>query len=129
MAATRVRRLDAAGDIMFGRGQASYLSGTEANAQRLRSNLRLILGEFFADTSVGVQTLPNENADAPPILGERPNLAYARAVFTNAILGSDGIASIDSIEMVIDTPTRELSVIADVVDDEANLIRIAESFP
>jgi hypothetical protein len=37
MATPRVRRVDAAGDMMFGRGQSSYLSGTEATAQRVRS--------------------------------------------------------------------------------------------
>ena len=129
MATPRVRRLDAAGDVMFGRGQGSYLSGTEATAQRVRSNLRLILGEFFADTSVGVPTVPNENADAPPILGERPNKSYARAVFTNAILGTEGIASIDSLEVSVDSSTRELTVIADVFDDDGNLLTISEALP
>jgi hypothetical protein len=129
MASARVRRVDAAGDMMFGRGQSSYLSGTEATAQRVRSALRLILGEVFYDTSVGVPTLPNVNADRPPILGERPNLSYARAVFTDAILGVDSVASIDSLEMTVDTPTRGIFVEADVFDVDGNLITINEAFP
>jgi len=129
MATPRVRRLDAAGDAMFGRGAASYIGGTDSTAQRVRSNLRLILGEFFADTGAGVPTLPQENADAPPILGERPNLPYAEAVFKNAILGTEGIASIESFSMSVDSSARELSVLADVFDDDGNLLTIEETVP
>jgi hypothetical protein len=78
---------------------------------------------------VGVPTLPNVNADQPPILGERPNLSYARAVFTDAILGVDSVASIDSLEMTVDTPTRGIFVEADVFDVDGNLITINEAFP
>jgi hypothetical protein len=129
MATPRVRRIDDAGDMLFGRGQASYLSGTEATAQRVRSALRLILGEVFYDTSAGVPTLPNVNADQPPILGERPNLSYARAVFTNAILGVEGVASVDSLLMTVDTRTRGLTVQADVFDVDGQLITLNEAFP
>lgn len=131
MATAPVRRLDANGDVMLGRGLASYLTGEDAVAQRLRSRLLLILGEWFVDTSAGVPWFQEEGSDAQPILGVPRNLAYAEAVIKEAILGTDGVASIESSEegfvMTVDSQSRGLTVQTTVILDSGVAVSVTVS--
>jgi hypothetical protein len=111
MATAPVRRLDPNGDFTFGRGKGDYLAGKEATYQRLVSRLRLITGEWFLDTTAGVPWLPQDGSDVAPILGVKPNLPYVEAVLTDAVLGTDGVDSLESpIVMEFDHNTRSMSV-------------------
>jgi hypothetical protein len=54
----RYRKLDANGDYVFGHGGQDFLVNTpEAVGQAVETGLRLFLGEYFADTSQGVDYL------------------------------------------------------------------------
>lgn len=113
-----VRKLDEAGDVMFGRGLQSFHSGSPATVQRTRTRLLLVLGEWFLDTSEGTPWWENEDSTARPIMGVTRNLGYAEAVLKARILGTDGIASIESWSMSFNGDTRKLSVSATVTDED-----------
>ena len=118
MTTAPVRRLDANGDVMFGSGHADYLTGRDAATQRVTSRLRLILGEWFLDIAKGIPWFQVEGSDTPPILGGKPNLAYAQALVTDTILGTDGIKSIASLSLEFDGDTRKLSIAAEIITDD-----------
>lgn len=127
--AAPVRRLDASGDWTFGRGQASYLTGQAAIGQRVRSTLRLFYAEFFADISAGVPYTVPEGSDVQPILGVPFNRSYTEAVIANAVLGCDGVASIESVVASMDTSTRQGEVTVDLIDETGAALSITEAFP
>lgn len=114
-----VRMLDAAGDVMFGRGLQSFHSGSPATIQRTRTRLLLVRGEWFLDTSEGVPWWDDPDApDVQPIMGVTRNLAYAEAILKARILGTDGVASLESFAMSFAPDTRRLSVSATVTDED-----------
>lgn len=85
----RYRRLDASGDAIFGGGQSSFLIDTpDAVEQAISTRLRLLLGEWFADTSQGVPW-------ATEILGKGTSSTYD-AVLRAQILGTEGVAAMIS---------------------------------
>lgn len=113
-----VRKLDEAGDVMFGRGLQSFHSGSPATVQRVRTRLLLVLGEWFLDTGEGTPWFENEDSNVQPIMGVPRNLGYAEAVLKARILGTDGVASLESFEMSFNGETRKLSVSATVTDED-----------
>ena len=48
------RRLDKDGDYILGRGSKEFLSGSEAVAQAIITNLKLLLGEWWEDVNNGL---------------------------------------------------------------------------
>ncbi len=112
MATTKhVRRLDANGDDMMGRGLQDFLYGAEATRQRLECDLKVILGEWFWDESDGVPWWKRTGSDVAPILGEMPgNQAYASAVLTARCLACNGVASISSFDLQFDRNTRAITM-------------------
>mgnify|MGYP001125351219 CR=1 FL=1 len=48
------RRLDANGDYVFGQGRSQFISGSEAVAQAVITNLKLLLGEWWEDVNNGL---------------------------------------------------------------------------
>ena len=112
MATKHVRKLDANGDIMAGRGFASLSYGSLATAQRVRSDLKVILGEWFLDASDGVPWY-QDGTDIEPILGKMPaNPGYAEAVLKARILKSNGVASITTFDLQLDRNTRAITISA-----------------
>lgn len=132
-----VRRLDSNHDITGGAGLASYATGSEATAQRVRTTILAILGEWWLDQTVGVPWCapedPNspDNAGVTPIMGGSggPNLSYAEAVLKAAILGVDGVATLDSFAMNFDHRTRALSVSASGTDVDGGTFAVAIQDP
>ena len=127
MATPPVRRLDANGDTLFGRGLSSYLRGPEATQQRVRSRLRLFFAEFFVDTSKGVPWTVPEDSEVQPILGVRPIRSYLEACVTDAVLGSEGVSSIESLDVFIDSAARSADIVVDVITDEGAALTIEET--
>lgn len=110
MPTPRVRRLDKNHDPYFGRGAMDYCSGAEAAQQSLRCRLLVILGEWFLDTSAGVPWWQPEDSDTQPIMGGPRNLQYAEATLKTAILGTDGVATLDTFSLTVNGKTRKLTV-------------------
>ncbi len=103
----RVRRLTKQHDMSFGFGRANLASQSEAVAQRVKTRLWLILGEWFMDTEAGIPYLTE-------ILGNRVDLGRAEATFKEAITGTEGVLELISFSVVADTTTRKLTVSASV---------------
>ncbi len=103
----RVRMLDAGGDMTFGGGAANFHTNTPAGvAQRISTRLRLILGEWYLDTTVGTDW-------GGKILGRHGTKSYD-AEIKRVILGTAGVSSIASYSSALSSD-RELSVSAAVL--------------
>jgi hypothetical protein len=100
---TRVRKLDANKDMTFGHSAADfYVNQAELVAQNIDTALRLILGEWFLDTTQGVDW-------GGKILGRTSNYD---AEFQRVILNVSGVDSIAS--YFSDLQDRTLSVTVQV---------------
>jgi hypothetical protein len=127
MGTLRVRRLDKNHDMTFGGGLRNIAGGAEGTAQRLRCRLLMIQGEWFLDTSAGVPWWQPEGNGVQPIMGASRNLQYAEAVLKTAILGTDGVATLESFSMSFNGTTRNLTVSASgttVDGDDFNIVQV-----
>jgi hypothetical protein len=96
----RVRRLDALGDMTFGRGQNNFwIDQPEGVAQMIMTRLRLNYGEWFADTSDGTPW----NAQ---VLGVRTQ-GTRDAVVRSRVFGTSGVQSMTGYNSVFDPNTRD----------------------
>ena len=85
----RYRKLDAAGDMVLGGGQAAfYRNQPEAVAQAVKTRLAMRLGEWFLDTSAGTPWNTK-------ILGKF-TIPTRDATIRARILGTTGVTSIDA---------------------------------
>jgi hypothetical protein len=132
-----VRRLDSNHDITGGAGLANYATGSEATAQRVRTTLLWVLGEWWLDATGGVPWFSPEEPSDPdytgvaPIIGGSgaPNLGYNETVLKAAILGVVGVATLDSFAMTLDHLTRVLSVDASGTDVDGGVWTVAFQDP
>ena len=89
------RKLDTNGDMVFGIGQAGFLSNTpETVAQAISTVLKLFQGEWFINTQDGVPYMDE-------VLGFG-NSIHFNFVIRDAILSTTGVLSIDSFSSYID---------------------------
>ncbi|MGU9992797.1 hypothetical protein D0839_16675 [Bordetella avium] len=103
----RYRKLDEAGDYIFGNGQADlYRDVPEAPAQAVGTRLRLWTNEWFANTAAGTPYLPF-------ILGRNTDSSYD-AVLMARILETTGVLRVDAYRSVLDREARKLSVAATI---------------
>lgn len=106
----RYRKLDAGGDYTFGRGQGSLLTDSpEAVAQAVMTRLRLLLGEWFADTSEGTPW-------ATEILGKHTQ-GTRDAALQQRILDTQGVLQIDSYDSAFDAESRTFSLNCTITTD------------
>ena len=97
----KVRKLDSVGDMNFGNGDYDFYKDTpETVAQIVLTTLKLWQGEWFLDDTLGV---PYSQA----ILGVGKQQTAEMAMRT-AILGVDGVKSLDYFEMSVATETRTI---------------------
>jgi hypothetical protein len=97
-------------DISIGHGRSDYLTGDAATIQTVRCELRLILGEWFLDTTRGVPWIRNKNAVAVPTLGRFPaDLPYAETTLKAVILGIPGVNALTSFDFSFNHETRAAS--------------------
>lgn len=109
------------GDVVLDGADLALVSDGESIAQAVRARLRLFLGEWFADLSVGVPYFQS-------ILVKNPNLVTVRAAIRQAIEQTPGIAEIASFSMTFDAGTRVLSVSFSATSDTGELVTFADSF-
>jgi hypothetical protein len=84
-------------------GELVLVTGEEAIEQQLRLRLKFFLGEFFLDELQGIPYYRE-------VFIKNPNLQLLRSIFTQAILSTPRIASVDSLELSIDGETRTLNL-------------------
>lgn len=83
----RIRAMDASGDMTFGSGARNFLANTPAAVgQLVKTRLLLRLGEWFIDTSAGVDW-------ANKILGRNTGATRDREL-RRVILRTEGVVSI-----------------------------------
>lgn len=112
----RYRKLDSNGDMAFGSQQANFWRDVpEAPAQAILTRLRLWLGEWFIDTTEGT---PYQQA----VLGMHTSATVEPAI-RRRILGTQGVTTIESFDMVRDTENRVVSINA-VVNTEYGTVEV-----
>ena len=103
----RVRKVDSAGDMLFGGDQAAFLRDTpEAVAQVVVSRLHLWSGEWFLDLNEGTPYTTE-------VLGKRTE-ATRDPVLRSRILDTPGVIEITAYDSVLNRQTRGLSVAATI---------------
>ena len=91
------------GDFAFTASRSlALVSGADALAQRLRGRLRLWLGEWFGDTSIGIPWLQ--------MLGTKDAQAYAEATLRRVVSSCPGVAAVESFDFAFDGATRSAQV-------------------
>lgn len=96
-----VRALNADNDWEFGRGQNDYKSGNDAISQNIQTRLSSFLGDCFFDQSAGL--------DWFNLLGSK-NLLALKLAINAAILNTEGITSIVSVDVLLEASTRLVTI-------------------
>ncbi|MBU6429434.1 MAG: hypothetical protein KGR26_10515 [Cyanobacteria bacterium REEB65] len=109
---------DLSGGALNLTGDASGETATQAVGVRLK----LILGEWFLDTRLGVDYFGTAFV-------KNPNLAAIEAMLQPAILDTPGIARIVSYSQVFDRMARQLTVTCTLLDDQGNSLGIQTTAP
>lgn len=117
----RVRKLDANGDMTLGRGVSDfYLNEPSGVGQCIVTRLKLILGEWFLDTTLGTDW-------GGKVIGRHGPKSYD-AEIRRVILGTPGVDSIVSYESSR-TADRRLTISAQVLTiySATQIVTIAET--
>lgn len=103
----RYRKLTADGDMVFGKGSnGHYRDQPEAVAQLVRTRLRLMLGEWFLDTTDGTPWLTK-------VLGKYTEATRTLAL-KDRILSTPGVQSVDSYSAAFDPDKRVFNMQATI---------------
>lgn len=113
----RVRRLDVNHDRTFGQGLSNIAVGAEAVAQRVKTRLYLLLGEWFLDIEAGVPYLQR-------ITTKPSDLFYTESVLRRTILGTEDVSRITSFDMTYNGTTRRLNIATTVTTIYGTLVDI-----
>lgn len=99
----RVRKLDANGDMTFGREQINFYKDDPVGvAQNVSTRLRLWLGEWFLNVEDGMPWLTQ-------VIGKYTTATRDFAI-TQRILGTPGVLSIATYGSQLDRDTRQFDV-------------------
>lgn len=99
----KYRRLSPAGDMTFGQGDANFLVNTpETVAQAVMTRLRLLLGEWFMDTTDGT-------AWKTRVLGRYTQATHDPELRAR-ILGTPGVVALVLYQSRVDAELRSLFV-------------------
>lgn len=90
-------------DLFLGGHGLNVVDGEEAIDQQITIRLRTFLAEWFLDERVGIPYFRH-------ILVKNPNIPLVHNVFRKTILSTPGVASVDSLNLDIDTVARTLTV-------------------
>jgi hypothetical protein len=101
-----VRRLQDNGDISTSGTQ--FIADIEEVAQTVRTNLKLFLGEYFRDITIGTPWFQQ-------ILGKGQELQVREAAIKRQIIQTRGVSSISSFNTDFDLALRKYSVNAGII--------------
>ena len=94
----------------------------ETATQAVGVRLKLILGEWFLDTRLGVDYFGTAFV-------KNPNLAAIEAMIQAAILDTPGIARIVSYSQAFDRAARQLTIACTLLDDQGNTLNLQAAVP
>lgn len=103
----KVRKLDKDGDIVT--SGVTWATEAEAVAQTVKTRLRLFLGEYFRDVTVGVPWLSQGNGE-PGILAKGFSQDQVESLLRLTISQTDEVLQILSFESTYDINTRKISI-------------------
>lgn len=99
-------------------GDIARTSGVGAVVQAVRQAVRMHLGEWFLDTSKGVDWFG-------VILGQKdPDIAAIRAILRVTLLGVVGVRDVVSVSIDLDNVARAFSIVASVTTDLGEFVVI-----
>lgn len=93
----------AEGDIDLTANDASFCIGSQEVLQRVRQRLRCFKGEWYLNTSIGIDYFND-------IFVANPNMTIITAIFKREILATPGIIKLTAFSMSIDRVLRKLSI-------------------
>jgi hypothetical protein len=99
----RYRKLDPNNDYTFGHGGSDYLvDSAQTVAQLIFTTLRLLLGEWFLDTTKGVPWLTQ-------VVGRNHKDAYDQ-IIKSTIKGVQGVVDLTDYSSTLDPGSRTLTI-------------------
>lgn len=104
--------------MTFGRGLSNIARDDEAVAQRVRTRLYLLFGEWFLNTDAGVPYLQR-------ITAKPADLFYTESVIKKTILDTEGILAVTEFSMNFDRNTRRLTIdttVTNIYGTTANVV-------
>ena len=87
------------GDLIITAGDLALVDGVDAVAQLVRQNLQFWAGEWFLDTTLGIDFLGY-------IFVKTPNPTLIDDIFKNVILSTPGMLRLDSFDPTLDRALR-----------------------
>lgn len=107
--------LDSDGDITFINGDCPVTSSvSESLQQRLKIRLTTMLGEWFLDTSVGIDYFGS-------VLTKVKSKSTVDLIFQSEIVKDDYVDSIETFESTLDSSTRKYSLTFSVKATDGSL--------
>jgi hypothetical protein len=98
-------------DLVVERGDVLLTSDTDGVKQDVKIAVQMIAGEWFYNLDEGIAFFKRVGIDpSRVILGSKFNKQRVVSEFNRAILSVEGVASITSILVEFDVPTRTVSV-------------------
>lgn len=115
------RALDTNGDIVTSGKQ--FIEDVEATAQTIKTNLRLFIGEYFRDISIGLpffEKIAVKNYSSS-------NTSEKENIIKTIISGTNGVKKILTFSSNFDLKSRSLLIDVNVLTNFENVININES--
>lgn len=91
------------GDLELSNGQLVFTTGNDAIAQDIRVRLQWFRGEWFLDRRTGTPWFER-------VLGHKQGDKLAEKMLRKVIMGTPGVAKIETMKVALDRSTRGLSV-------------------
>jgi len=99
----RIVKTTSDGYLSIENGKTVFLNDIDAVAQNIYQTLRLFQGEFFLDTTKGIPYKQYVFKKSTPI-------EYISSIFESAILGVNGVISIDKFDYEYTAAPREFKI-------------------
>jgi hypothetical protein len=91
------------GDLDLTGHRLNLISGSDAIRQQVIIRCKFFYEEWFLDERLGIPYFRD-------ILIKNPNLDLVRSLYRQTILGTPGVATLPTLDLDLDTATRELTV-------------------
>ena len=95
---------DIVGDLTISNRDLTPVTGVDAIRQHIEIRLRTFLGEWFLDTTVGVPYIQEVFST------KTPDTDLIRSIIRREVAKTPGVVSADTLDVSLDTATRNLSI-------------------